>query len=54
MARVGLAYESKIIRYPLKALFPKLKMLFEARSWDMYLLHSRTFKIASDSLQSIF
>ena len=35
-----LVSESKIIRCSPQALFPKLTMLFEARSYDTYLLHS--------------
>ena len=46
--------ESKIIRSSIQASFPKLTILFEARSCDMYLLHSPTLKIILGSLQSIF
>ena len=40
MACVRHVYEAKIMRSSLQASFPKLTMLFEARSCDLYLLHS--------------
>ena len=40
MTCVRLVHESKIIRSSPQASFPKLTMLFEACSCDMYLLHS--------------
>ena len=46
--------ESKTVRSLLQVSFPKLAMPFEARSCDMYLLHSPNFKIISGSLHSIF
>ena len=39
MACVRLVYEAKIIKSSLQALFLKLRMLFEARTCDMCMLH---------------
>ena len=40
MTCVRLVYEAEIIRSSFQASFPKLGMLFEAPSCDIYLLHS--------------
>ena len=47
-------YESKIISFSLQASFPKLTMLFKARSCDMYLLHLYVPLQLSKSLQAPF
>ena len=54
MACVRLEYESKIIRSSTQASFPKLTMLFEACSCDMYLLHSYAHLQISKSFQVPF
>ena len=43
MACVGLVHEAKMIWSSLQVTLPKLAMLFEACSCDMYLLHSYVF-----------
>ena len=55
IACIRLVYESKIFRSSPEASFPKLTVLFESRSCDMYLItlllcHSPTFKFISTSV----
>ena len=54
MACVRLDYESKIIRSSPQTTFPKLTMLFEACSCDMYLLHLYATLQISKSFQVPF